>query len=889
MTIDTTTATTATATTTTTTTTTTAEFLRAVFAPEDTILFRPIETWTEAGRKKSRVDYEGIRYHRFGWRPRGEWEWNPIATEPEMAALLARSEAESTNLFFGVCPRMGDGGRFDLAWQIRTVRVLWCDVDDCTPSEALRRCVAKKLPPPSIVVASGHGCHLYWLLVMAIQVDASRPPEVLTEFVDRGDGRSKKRQQYLLDPTTRERLSLDARQNAPALSSLAQSVQDILAGIAARIGGDHTQDLSRLLRLPGTVNRKDQRTGRAPVPCTILEFHPERRYPLEAFAHLADASPSKIRRERVTQVPLPARRKLATRRQDRLGGLIAACAAAEVGQRSEADFALVAFCIEHGQDQDAIWGQVQAVGKFAEAGRAYFDRTWQAGAGHTQEKLFDLASGKQRKKKAGEAPQEGAAPGASPPVDSNLELIESPDDPHRLARVNLERYETSHDGRTLAYWRDEWYTWKQNHYIKITKDELRAKLTGAVRQEFERLNLHEQAEWTPRDDSVRPPETRKVTQALISNVIQATSGMVCVSSSIEPNTWLPTKERSSYVSLENGIVDINAVVANRDDYLIPNSPKWWSMVSLPYAFDPKATCPRWDDFLEFNLEMDPERIKIVQEWAGYLLLSTTDEQKFMILEGEGKNGKSVFIAGLTAMLGEENVSNVSLENFGDRFQLTTTIGKLLNAAGDSGDIDKAAEGILKSFTSGDRMYFDRKGISGLNCVPTARLMVACNNRPRFSDRSDGIYRRMLPIPWRVEVPSERRVKGMDKVTWWQRSGELPGIFRWALVGLARLRAQNGFTESAVSNETLADYQAEMNPARAFLEETCRPCSSTVTMSRELYEQYAKWCAVNGHNRPLSERHFGREVKRRFPLSVRKRETTGTRAWYYTGIDYTYNF
>lgn len=469
-----------------------------------------------------------------------------------------------------------------------------------------------------------------------------------------------------------------------------------------------------------------------------------------------------------------------------------------------------------------------------------------------------------------------------PTATTGAEVIEADDDPHRLARINLERYASHHAGRTLRFWRDEWYTWKHNRYLKITERELRAKLSLAIKEEFNRLNLDRQESTTSDDGG--PPTAQKVSISMVSNVLQATSGMTVISSDVELNTWLPTKERRPYISMSNGLLDIDAAIANQDDYLMPNTPQWWSMVSLPYPFDPTATCPRWDAFLEYNLEMDPERIKLVQEWAGYLLLNTTDEQKFMILEGEGKNGKGVFIAGITAMLGEGNVSNVSLENFGNRFQLTDTIGKLLNAAGDCGDIDKTAEGTLKSFTSGDRMYFDRKGIPGLNCVPTARLMVACNNRPRFSDRSDGIYRRMIAIPWQVAIPEGKRVKGMDKVSWWQKSGELPGIFRWALVGLARLRAQNGFTESEVCNRALDDYRAEMNPARSFLEEMCASKPACQVLCCDLYEHYLKWCNKNGHSRPLSERQFGKEIKRKFPAVTRERETTGLRQWYYQGVE-----
>ena len=71
-------------------------------------------------------------------------------------------------------------------------------------------------------------------------------------------------------------------------------------------------------------------------------------------------------------------------------------------------------------------------------------------------------------------------------------------------------------------------------------------------------------------------------------------------------------------------------------------------------------------------------------------------------------------------------------------KLTQTIGKLLNVAADCGEIDRIAEGLLKSFTSGEKMFFDRKGINGVNCLPTARRMIGTNNRPRFADKSNGI-------------------------------------------------------------------------------------------------------------------------------------------------------
>ncbi len=58
-------------------------FLQAVFAPGDIVLFRPIETWTENGQKKSTVDYKGIAYHLVGGKNHaGQWECQPRKRSP---------------------------------------------------------------------------------------------------------------------------------------------------------------------------------------------------------------------------------------------------------------------------------------------------------------------------------------------------------------------------------------------------------------------------------------------------------------------------------------------------------------------------------------------------------------------------------------------------------------------------------------------------------------------------------------------------------------------------------------------------------------------------------------------------------------------------------------
>lgn len=128
----------------------------------------------------------------------------------------------------------------------------------------------------------------------------------------------------------------------------------------------------------------------------------------------------------------------------------------------------------------------------------------------------------------------------------------------------------------------------------------------------------------------------------------------------------------------------------------------------------------------------------------------------MILEGEGANGKSVFTKVVVALLGRGNVSHVPLEIFGQRFALAPTLGKLANISGEIGELDSVAEGQLKAFVAGDSMQFERKYREPIMAEPTARLILATNNRPRFVDRSEGLWRRMLLVPWNVQIPEDKQ-------------------------------------------------------------------------------------------------------------------------------------
>lgn len=375
-------------------------FFELIFSHEDVVLIRPVATWTENQRKHSKVDFKGTRHLMVNVT---EGASTSDTTREFFRAIARRAEREMTNTFFGVCPRFGGKGQFDRAWQIRKVRVLWADVDQATVEEACQRVEKAGLPKASITVSSGHGVHLYWVLQEPLLIDDCGPPPAIEHEWIELHGR-KRRIEFFLDGDG-ERVNLHdpvtskaIQRNEQPLSPRALEVQDALQGIATKIGGDHTFDLSRLLRVPGTFNRKDQKNGREPSLCRMVE-QTGTKYSFDHFRQFAESSPGRAKRLQVAAVSLPARKRMSSKRVDRLSDLITACRVAPVSERSEVDYRLCCWCVEHGLTATEILPQVSSIGKFAERGEDYFDRTWKKAEDQVRAKILakaERAMGTQR-------------------------------------------------------------------------------------------------------------------------------------------------------------------------------------------------------------------------------------------------------------------------------------------------------------------------------------------------------------------------------------------------------------------------------------------------------------------------------------------------------------
>jgi P4 family phage/plasmid primase-like protien len=443
------------------------------------------------------------------------------------------------------------------------------------------------------------------------------------------------------------------------------------------------------------------------------------------------------------------------------------------------------------------------------------------------------------------------------------------------------------DEATMIAYKSSFWDYDGRKYREASKDEMRGRLFNHCqsvvdeeyaanlkrwRKECDRVDQQNQGRRAGERQIPRPRFGHKprVTTEMVNTVMGHIGGMAQVPDSLPMPSWLPDSSQPNLIAFENGLLDIDALLRGEPDVLRPHSPDWFSTISLPYAYDPTATCPVFQKTLAAAVEGDQERINLLQEWFGYHLQRTTDAQKFMVLTGEGGTGKSTILAALEATVGEVNVSSVCLEGFGERFGLTPTLGKAANICSDLNEMDRVAEGRLKQYTDGSKMTFDRKGLSPIEDRPTARLTLATNNPPRVSDKSDAVYRRQLLVPLNRRVPAAERVIGMDKPTFWR--SEAPGILNWAIEGLKRLKA-NGyqFTAPTACQVAAERHRLDSDPTRAFLLEYLEPDPQARPLPTErLYGAYAKHMDRNGHNRPLASNAFARSVESVFPDATRER-------------------
>lgn len=296
-----------------------------------------------------------------------------------------------------------------------------------------------------------------------------------------------------------------------------------------------------------------------------------------------------------------------------------------------------------------------------------------------------------------------------------------------------------------------------------------------------------------------------------------------------------------YVNLENGLYNLET------DTLEPHRRDLYLTSQLGFAYDPEAACPTWlkcldEWFMTPDGSPDQELINVFQEAFGYSSTADTSYQVAFWLFGEAASGKSTAVKVLKVLMGNAYIEiDLSALNR-NQYQLAEIQGKRVVSCTEAAANSVLQDNVFKQLVSGEEVVTRQIRQSTRRFKPQAKVWWAMNEMPRNQDRSSAVYRRLVIIPFRNPVPFEKRDRRLDE----KLKAEAPGIFRWALEGLRRLRQQRRFTSPTTVREAVEEYKAENDVEAAFVADwgVCDPKQET--KSSTLYGAYAVWCDLFGY-------------------------------------------
>lgn len=282
------------------------------------------------------------------------------------------------------------------------------------------------------------------------------------------------------------------------------------------------------------------------------------------------------------------------------------------------------------------------------------------------------------------------------------------------------------------------------------------------------------------------------------------------------------------------------------------SSRFVQFYALDYDYDPNAKGHMWDEFLREVLPVESHRM-ILQEFIGALFVdrSKIKIEKMLILKGAGSNGKSVVFNAVTGILGRRNVSNYDLGKLviGNeaRQNIADMNGRRLNYASETRRCNLGNEsGTLKALISGEPVEARMIYCSPFTAYDIPLMMMNANQMPDFGDWSYGMRRRIMVLPFDVEIPEWRQRKDLSDLL----RREYPYILNWALEGRARLlRNQGRFTENRAIEQLLDELHAESSSVLMFMQTkgyermalTERDTAPIWTSLSDLYSDYCYWC------------------------------------------------
>lgn len=334
------------------------------------------------------------------------------------------------------------------------------------------------------------------------------------------------------------------------------------------------------------------------------------------------------------------------------------------------------------------------------------------------------------------------------------------------------------------------------------------------------------------------------------------------------------------LNLRNGVLDVKTreLEDHCPDYKFTNQ--------LPYDYEPDAEPELWLDFLNQVLPNSEQQIPKMQEWFGYALKHwDTDFEKAALLIGSTNSGKGVILSTFRAMLGQENVSQMSLKGIVDTpFGNQQLLGKMANINNDLNHHEISNTGTAKNAISGEDVTINEKDKPKFVAEPKAKHFYSANYPPRDKISDDAYYGRWLTFRVPNTIPREERDRKLrDKL-----EEEVPGILNWAIKGLERLEEQGHFTGERTPDEVKDLWRRFGDPSAVAYHHCLEYEQGSFVWKDTFYDLVEEYCEAIGE-KPPTKNKVSRYVEKQKPaIETGRRSKNGRTKRAYVNLSLTKN-
>lgn len=252
----------------------------------------------------------------------------------------------------------------------------------------------------------------------------------------------------------------------------------------------------------------------------------------------------------------------------------------------------------------------------------------------------------------------------------------------------------------------------------------------------------------------------------------------------------------------------------------------------------------WIDCLDTIFCGDQVLIEYVQNICGLAAIGKVEVEALIIAYGCGRNGKSTFWNSISRVLGlySGNVSADTL-TFGCRRnvkpEMAEVKGKRLLIAAEMQEGARLNDSTVKQLCSTDDIFAEKKYKDPFSFSPSHSLVLYTNHLPRVSASDDGIWRRLIVIPFNAKIEGKSDIKNYGDYLY-QNAGE--SILAWIIEGAKRvIDLGYKFPVPAVVQKAIDDYRAQNDWFGNFLDEKCDVGDSFKESSSTLYQAYRNHC------------------------------------------------